>query len=468
MRAFMTQNTKHATILGSTYAIPLDTLSASLAAEARAELTLPPKSGFGPPPPPVVAWFERDNHLHVPRYYGMERYGRPVVDLRSDGVELRATSFVATLTDLQTRAIDTVVKKHFSCRATQDSGAMVCIPCGMGKTVLAVYLVSQVLKRKACILVHKGVIRDQWKKAFENFCPGIRVGIIQGKQWDMEEFDVVIAMVLTLAKKDIHETALDDIGTVVCDECHHYAAPVMNLAMRKFRAVNIIGLTATKDRPDGLTPLLHWTMGKEAFRAERNGGESVKVSMAIFRNVVREIKNRDGKPLTSVMTTKLTLNHARNEFVASRVATMRRAGRVIIVLSDRIEQLKILHRMIVDLGIEAGQVGMFYSATPEAARHEELSREIVLCSYGMANEGLDKREADTCVMASPKARVTQCIGRVQRPCETKQEPLVLDVVDENNVFQTLRWSRQRLYSKEKYEVQVVEVKDGMDDSVWFS
>ncbi len=81
------------------------------------------------------------------------------------------------------------------------------------------------------------------------FCPGLRVGIIQDKRWDIVEYDVVIAMVLTLAKRDMDDAVLDDVGTVVCDECHHYAAPVMNLAMRKFRARHIVGLTATKPAP---------------------------------------------------------------------------------------------------------------------------------------------------------------------------------------------------------------------------
>lgn len=463
----MTHTTRHRTVLGSTYAIPLETLGTSLADEAREELTLCPRSSFGPPPPPVTAWFERDGHLHVPRFYGIERYGPPVVDLRSDGAELPALPFQATLTEVQTRAVDAVVTKHFSGRDTHDCGAIVCLPCGMGKTVLAVYLVTQVLKRKACIIVHKGIIRDQWKAAFQTFCPGLRVGFLQGKTCEVAGYDVVVAMVLTLAKRETPEWAFDDFGTVVCDECHHYAAPVMNLAMRKFRARHIVGLTATKDRPDGLTPLLHWTMGVEAFRAERNGGESVRVSMAVFKNVVREIRSRDGKPLTAVMTSKLTLNHGRNEFIAARVVAMRRTGRVVIVLSDRIQQLKTLHGMVLRRGVAEEEVGLFYSATPEAERQEQLARAIVLCSYGMANEGLDKREADTCVMASPKARVTQCIGRIQRPCATKQGPLVLDIVDDNSVFQALRWSRQRLYSREKYEVQLVEVREGMDDGVWF-
>ena len=85
----------------------------------------------------------------------------------------------------------------------------------------------------------------------------------------------------------------------------------------------------------------------------------------------------------------------------------------------------------------------------------------------MANEGLDKKEADTCVMATPKSRVVQCIGRVQRPCATKQAPLVLDVADDVSVFAQLRWKRQKLYAKEKYEVQVVSCDAEESGQNWF-
>jgi len=90
----------------------------------------------------------------------------------------------------------------------------------------------------------------------------------------------------------------------------------------------------------------------------------------------------------------------------------------------------------------------------------ELAKPIVMCSYGMANEGLDKREADTCVMATPKGRVTQCVGRIQRPCDTKQVPLVVDVADDSSpIFVQLRWKRQRAYAKEKYELQVLHASE---------
>ena len=44
---------------------------------------------------------------------------------------------------------------------------------------------------------------------------------------------------------------------------------------------------------------------------------------------------------------------------------------------------------------------------------------------------------------------------MQRPCPTKKSPLVVDVVDDVSIFVPMRWTRQRLYGKERYEVQVL-------------
>ena len=61
------------------------------------------------------------------------------------------------------------------------------------------------------------------------------------------------------------------------------------------------------------------------------------------------------------------------------------------------------------------------------------------------------------VMATPKSRITQCVGRIQRPCDTKQTPLVLDVTDEDaQFFQQMRWKRQREYRREGYDIQTLQ------------
>lgn len=168
----------------------------------------------------------------------------------------------------------------------------------------------------------------------------------------------------------------------------------------------------------------------------------------------------------AIMINKLAINEQRNAFIAARIVAMRRLGRVIMVLSDRIVQLGILKTMVIQGGIPESDVGVFKGGMSDAARRDQLARPVVMCSYGMANEGVDKKEADTCIMATPKARVTQCIGRVQRPCTTKLAPLVIDVVDDVSIFTTLRWSRQKMYAKQGYTVQVLSAT--ADECKWFT
>lgn len=449
--------------MGAMYSLPVSGLGTEELEEEKERLTLQAKAAFGAPPPAYLAWSEGDGMLHVPRFYGLERYGPAERDERVEGEEIRI-SFVGKLTPIQERATSSVFEKQLSDEG--GGGVLVSLPCGYGKTVWAVSAIAK-LGRKACVLVHKAVIRDQWKEAFERFCPGTKVGFVQGKTWQVEGMDVVIGMVMTLAKRtdQYGEDTMDAFGTVVVDEAHHMAAPVMSQAMRLFRARNVIALTATKDRPDGLTPLLHWSLGPEGFRVERDS-EGVKVSIALFRGATREITNKAGQPLVALMINNLASHSARNRFLASRIVFLRKRGRVIMVLSDRTKQLDLLRDLVVSMGIGEEEVGVFKGGMKDADRVSALERPVVMCTYGMANEGVDKKEADTCVLATPKARVVQCIGRVQRPCETKQYPLVLDVADDTSVFVPLRWARQRLYSKEKYEVQVLDSEVAKEEE-WY-
>lgn len=444
--------------VAETYSVPITSLSADEIVAEREALTLQARGSYGASPPPFSAWFEADGALHMPRFYALQRFGPAAVDARVDGTPIDVR-FVGELTEVQARATCAVFDApDYAARC----GAMVSLPCGYGKTVWAVHAIAR-LGRRACVFVHKAFLRDQWAAAFAKFCPEARVGCVQGKKANVEHADVVIVMIMTACKRGVPDA--DTYGVLVFDECHHVAAPVMNLATRGFRARHVLGLTATKERADGLTPLLHWSLGPEAFAVAREG-ERVRVSVAVYPAVTSEISNREGKPVVSVMINRIAAHAGRNAFIANRIAVLRRTGRVILVLSDRLVQLTTLRDMCIARGVSEEDVGMFTGATKEGDRPAQLARAVVFCSYGMANEGLDKREADTCIMATPKARVTQCIGRIQRPCAHKMTPLVLDVADDFSVFVHLRWQRQRLYSKERYEVQVVPVRDDADG--WFA
>lgn len=450
MRAFLAPSAPRAgTRVAEVYSVPIASLGKEEVEEEQKRLTMQAKASFGVPPPPFPVFCIHDGLLQVPRFYGLQRFGPAETDARVDGEALTPGEFQGAMTPVQERALQTVLPKYLQ----QEGGCMISLPCGMGKTVLSVQLIL-LLQRCAAVLVHKAVIRDQWKAAFERFAPHLKVGFVQGRTWEVEGYDVVIAMVMTLAKRKYDPSVFDSVGVVVADEAHHLAAPVLNAAMRSFRARVIVGLSATKDRPDGLTPLLHWVMGPEGFRAERDS-EEVRVSVALFPDGCREVLSRDGKPLVAVMLNQLAKNRLRNAFIVERILAFRAAGRILMILSDRLEQLTQLHSMMLARGVDEKEVGMFKGSTREAERAEQLARPIVLCTFQMANEGVDKKEADTCILATPKGRIIQAIGRVQRPCEGKQAPLVLDVVDSPSIFQALRWKRQQTYSKEHYKVQVL-------------
>lgn len=470
MRAFISAESRKrmGARVGACYSVPKDSLSEDVIQEERVRLTLQAKTSFGKPPPPFSVWSEDDTFLHVPRFYGMDRFGDAEHDDRAEGADVPHMHFEGTLSDLQRKALDVVHARHLCLGGVY--GTKVLLPCGKGKTVLAVKLASM-HKKKTFVIVHKGIIRDQWKEKFEAFCPGIRVGFVQGKMWQVgDDYDVVIGMVMTLAKREhLEPSTFDAFGLVIVDEAHHLAAPVMSRAMRLFRAKIVLGLTATKDRPDGLTPLLDWSLGPDGFFAERDATERVRVSMALFEGGTREIQTRAGQPLVAVMINNLASNVRRNAFIAQRIVALRRTGRVIMILSDRIAQLFTLRDMVVAKSggaIAEGEVGIFRGGQSDADRELQIAKPIVMCTYGMANEGVDKKEADTCIMATPKGRVTQCIGRVQRPCENKMPPLVIDVVDDVSIFVSLRWSRQSMYNKNKYELQVL--PSTAADDQWFA
>lgn len=462
MQAFMTQKARPGSRVGATYSLPLSSLSPMELEAEKMRLTMQPRSTYGPAPTSFDVYSVDNGRLTVPRFYGLERFGPAETDERCEGEALSSgTAFHGDLTEVQASAREAVLE-HLR---TKNHGAMICLPCGYGKTVLAVKLIVD-LNRRAIIVVHKAILRDQWIEAFAKFAPTLRVRAVTGSGdlGDLSDVDVLVLMVLSLARRE-ESTQLRRFGTVVCDEAHHIAARIMNQSMLNLASKNVIALTATKERTDGLTRLLHYSLGQEAFRIARNGGESVRVSIAVFPGGT-EIKTRDGRPLVAAMVNKLAVNATRNRFIGDRIRSLYARGRTVIVLSDRIQQLNHLRSQLTShQAIPPEDVGLFTGATKASERTEQLQRRVVLCSFAMASEGLDKREADTLIMATPKANVIQAVGRIQRPSDTKKPPLVIDLADDISIFNQLRQKRERMYRAEKYEIQCL--KHDADAEEWF-
>ena len=152
-------------------------------------------------------------------------------------------------------------------------GGVLSLDCGMGKTVVAIKMISK-LQLKTLIIVHKDFLANQWLERLSMFLPNVSVGRIQGQVVDIDGKDVVIAMLQSMSMKHYDVGIFEDFKHVVVDECHHIAAKVFSRAMMKVKNSFKLGLSATPDRADGLTRVLNWFLG-DIVLSLRNKNEDV-------------------------------------------------------------------------------------------------------------------------------------------------------------------------------------------------
>ena len=193
-------------------------------------------------------YLESDNKLYVPKCYGIEKFGFPVDDNLNAGVDCPLLEFSGKLRDIQQEPvnafIDTVMNKN-------KLGGVISVPCGFGKTIMAIYIACY-FKKKTLFISHKDFLNEQFINSIKLFVPEARIGKIKQKIIDVNDKDIVIATLQSLAMKDYDPKIFNDFGLVIIDECHHIASEVFSRAFRKMNIRISLGLSATLNRKDGL------------------------------------------------------------------------------------------------------------------------------------------------------------------------------------------------------------------------
>lgn len=442
-------------VMDSMYSIPKASLAPEELEEHLAALTMQPVefSNFGKKDSSFQAFEITDTALRVPRFYGTQNFGDPCTVATTSGSPMDVP-FSGTLNPGQERAADACVTT-----LGDVGGGMLVLPCGYGKTIVALYIAHR-MRMRTLVLVHKTFLVEQWRERVAAFLPGASVGKIQANVVDAN-VDVCIAMVHSMASRNYDPGVLDTFGLLIVDEAHHMSAPYFSTALRKLRCARILALSATPERKDGLTHLLFWSMGPIAHRIERRP-EALDVYVVNYNGGQRrEIRTRDGLICMPKMVNDMVDDCDRNMLIARAIAKLHERDRRIIVLSDRVGHLCKLHGLFVELvGEDAREAAAFYIGKTSAEDRETAShRSPIFSTYAMAKEGLDIPTLDTLVFATPKGDVEQSIGRIQRPCAAKQVPLVVDIADHWSVFRNLRFKRCAHYNTMKYAVTVVDDTD---------
>lgn len=315
---------------------------------------------------------------------------------------------------------------------------------GTGKTVMAALdygaLRDRLGRARLLFIAHREEILDQSRATFQYALRDASFGEKWVGGMRPTRYDHVFASIQSLNASDLAALPPDHFDVVIVDEFHHAAAESYKRVLDRLAPVELLGLTATPERSDGL-PILHWFDDRIA--AELRLWEAIEqqyLSPFLYFGIhdgldLREVPWRRGRGYdVDALSTVYTSSDAWARLVVQQVAehadpvTMRALGFCVSV-----EHAHFMAQHFNRHGIPAVAVS---GNTPRAEREGALrdlaaGRVRVVFSVDLFNEGVDVPAVDTVIMLRPTESPTlflQQLGRGLRKTRDKSTCTVLDFV----------------------------------------
>jgi superfamily II DNA or RNA helicase len=349
-----------------------------------------------------------------------------------------------TLRDYQARAVDVLT------RVTQGT---VVLPCGGGKTRVALGAIAR-LKTPTLVLVHTLDLAEQWRGELRERLR-LDAGLIGAGEASPAQVTVALIQALAQWPRSRLEVFLAQFGLLILDEAHHVAASTFHAIVDHCPAKYRLGLTATPEREDGLTPLLELFLGRPLLIVTHD--ELVAAGVLTVPSI-RTLATDFAFPYRRAEDYSRLLNAVaadakRNRAIVDSVVAEANAGHTCLVLSGRVEHCEVLADAVRARGVTAaaltGKVGREQrKALLDDAREGRLQ---VLMATSLADEGLDLPRLSRVFLAFPgrsRGRTIQRLGRLMRPHPSKQSAVLFDFVDTRvPILRRHHLERRKLYSE---------------------
>lgn len=359
-------------------------------------------------------------------------------------------------------------------------------PTGFGKTVVGAYLIASI-GLPTLVIVPKTALITQWKSQLERFIditdnrepvrtPKGRIskrqppviGQIGGGKMAVSGL-VDIASFQSLSGKDrqtgepIVKGLVRNYGLIICDECHHAAAPQLELILKSAPAKYVYGLSATPERSDGLTRALSMLCGPLRYVIDPKAQAIQQGIQRIVRPRFTGIRLPAYEPGASFnqILDLLCTHAARNELIVNDAIEAASNGRHPLVLTKRKKHAEELFGMLKNQGhepvlltgeIDAKERKTILNSLP-GFEHEHR---IIVATESLLGEGFDLSYLDTLLIATPiswDGSITQQAGRLHRSHEGKQRVEIFDYVDLSiPMLARMYQKRLKTYAKLGYEV----------------
>ena len=325
---------------------------------------------------------------------------------------------------------------------------------GVGKTITAA-TDAKAVGGRTLFLVNALKLASQAKETFAKVWPEATLGEYTGSQKDMIQ-TVIFATVQSISK-DLEKFSPTDFDYLIVDECHHAAANTYQKIFTYFHPKFILGLTATPERSDG----------EDMLELFQNVAHKMDLKTAVERGVlvpIRCIRVKTNIDLTDVRINGIKYNSQdlesklfipeRNQLIVDTYLKYVN-GKKTVIFCASVDHAAEIAKLLRDNGVKAEAV----SGRDRVEVREKILKDYetgstnVLCACDLLNEGWDSPHTTVLFMARPTMSKTiylQQLGRGTRRCPGKEDLLVVDFVDNANMF-NMPYSLHRVLDIAKYQ-----------------
>ena len=317
------------------------------------------------------------------------------------------------------------------------------------------------------IIVNRNNLLEQWKERLSYFLNINKKEIGQiGASKENLNGKLDVASFQSLAKKDNLDEIVKDYGLVIIDECHHVAAFSFEKVLKAIRSKYVYGLTATPTRKDGWHKIIYMQCGDIRVRvANRELKQNKEMEhVVIVKSTGYKYISTEEKDKTQIseILNDMCHNIFRNNMIVQDIKRCVLEGRIPIVLTERVEHLKILKEELdsinVPVVIYKGAMGKkkakeIRDIIDEADKNNKPR--IILATSSSIGEGFDDSRLDTLFLTMPvswKGRILQYVGRLHREHEDKSKVIVYDYLDNMKVLEKMYFRRIKGYKIAGYEI----------------
>jgi len=422
--------------------------------ELKEDLTVTPKNFNTTEKTKFAIYSENNKRVYIPRYYGLQKFGIPKINKLNDGLDCPDLIFNGDLREQQKEPVNNFIE---AAKDPLKMGGIISVPCGFGKTIMAVYIACY-FKKKTMFVSHKDFLNQQFLESVKQFVPNAKIGKIKQSKVDVENKDFVIASLQSLAMREYDINIFKDFGLVIIDEVHHTGAEVFSKAFKYMNVKMILGLSATLNRKDGLRKVFENYIGKSVYKHVDNEKIEVNVEMHKYFDTNIDYCNNlllwNGKPNSAAMINNICKYENRSLFIYDLVINIlkKESNRKILILSERRNQLKYFEKLFDNTDYS---IGYYIGGLSQDILDISSKKQIILATYQMAAEGMNIPTLNTVIFASPISDIQQAIGRIlrEKPSERKYIPLCIDIWDQFSLFIVKGFTRIKYYKKNNYTIK---------------